>query len=475
MLIQMLRLVPLFAELGPAELEWVAARGEELWLDEGGLVLAQGHPADHFWVMLDGAARFTVANNGGETVFLTHGSGEFFAEAPILMGKPYLGTGHTLRRSHLFRLPAEQFWEMLRYLPSTARTIFSASAERVYQYQQMLQQQERLAALGRLSAGLAHELNNPAAAARRAAGLLAEARARQEELALRVSLCSLDAGQRTAVDALRREAIAAAARPPRLDPMAQSDREEALAERLSRHAVADGWRLAATFVAAGLDAGWVDRLAALVPSPALGEAVSWIEASLSADQLVAEIGAATARISELVAAIRSYTFMDQAPEQEVDIHAGLDSTLTMLHNRLKTGVKVVREYDSALPRVTAFGSELNQVWTNLIDNAVDAMAGRGRLHLRTARDGDYALVEIADNGPGIPAAIQARIWEPFFTTKGIGEGSGLGLDIVYRTVTQRHHGDVRVRSSPGNTVFSVRLPLRRPLPRPAYSAVEAVT
>jgi signal transduction histidine kinase len=464
MLTEALRGVPLFAELSPAELEWLALRGEELWLEAGDLVIAQGQPSSHFWVLIEGEARFIVANNGSETLFSNHRSGAFFAEAPILMGRPYFGTGHTLRRSRLFRLPVADFWEMLRLMPSTTRAIFSATAERVYQYQSMLQQQERLAALGRLSAGLAHELNNPAAAASRAADQLAEALAGQEELALRVSLCMLDDSQRVALAALRRDAVARAAGAPSLDPLARSDREEALAAHLDRLGVAEGWRMTTTLVGAGLDAAWVDHLATLLPPQALGEALSWIEASLNAAQLIAEIGESTTRISALVSAMRSYTFMDQAPEQEVDIHEGLESTLIMLHSRIKAGVTVVRSYDVELPRVTAFGSELNQVWTNLIDNAVDAMGGRGSLLVRTARDGDYALVEIADDGPGIPPAIQQRIWEPFFTTKSIGQGSGLGLDIVYRTITLRHQGDVRVRSAPGDTCFSVRLPLRRGQP-----------
>lgn len=462
MLIEALRQVPLFAELRADELEWLARHGEEIWLDEGAVVLAQGAPADHFWVMLDGEVRFTVANNGGETLFSHHRSGAFFAEAPILMGKPYFGTGHTLRRSRLFRLPAADFWEMLRLMPSTTRAIFSATAERVYQYQSMLQQQERLAALGRLSAGLAHELNNPAAAASRAANQLAEALASQEDLSLRISLCGLDPGQRQDLIALRREAIERAAVAPALDTLARSDREEALARRIAAHGVDESWRFAATLVGAGLDEDWIDRLVGPLPPEARGEALLWIEASLSASQLIAEIGASVARISSLVGAMRSYTFMDQAPEQEVDIHAGLEHTLTMLQHRLKAGVEVMRDYDPDLPRVPAFGSELNQVWTNLLDNALDAMGEQGCIRLRTARDGDYVLVEISDNGPGIPPAIQRQIWEPFFTTKGVGQGSGLGLDIVYRTITLRHHGDVRVHSVPGDTCFSVRLPLHRP-------------
>jgi signal transduction histidine kinase len=248
---------------------------------------------------------------------------------------------------------------------------------------------------------------------------------------------------------------------PLLDPLTQSDREDELATWLEEHGIDEGWQVAPALVAAGLTA---DRLTPLVeqfPRDTFSNALGWIEAVLTLHTLADEVEESTRRISELVGAMKAYSYMDQAARQEVDLHQGIENTLTILGHKLKQGVRVTREFERSLPRICAYGSELNQVWTNLIDNAIDAMGGKGDLSIRTARDHDGVRVEIADNGPGIPRAIQDRIWEPFFTTKGVGEGTGLGLDIVRRIVTRRHGGDIRVHSQPGETRFEVWLPINQ--------------
>lgn len=314
---------------------------------------------------------------------------------------------------------------------------------------------EKLIALGTLAAGLAHEMNNPAAAGRQAAGQLHEIFQRLSSLALNQH--QMTRAQLAFVADLLSQATQRATTSSQLDSLTQSDWEDEVTAWLETHGVADGWKLAPTLVGAGLDTQWLDTVVEQVAADSLGDVLSWIEAMLTGVELLNEIEQSTARISELIKAVKAYSYMERTPLQEVDVHEGLESTLTILSHKLKGGVVVTREYDRSLPRISAYGSELNQVWTNLIDNAIDAMGGRGRIWLRTSRENDHVLVEISDNGPGIPPDIQPRIFEPFFTTKGVGVGTGLGLDICYRIVVGIYHGHISFFSKPGDTRFQVRL------------------
>ncbi len=332
-------------------------------------------------------------------------------------------------------------------------------AERVQNLQSMLQQREKLSALGTLAAGLAHELNNPAAAVGRSARNLEEIFQELPSLTLKLNQQQMTSAQLTTLADLQRDATKRAKIAPRLDPLTQSDQEDEVTDWLETHGVVDGWKLASTLVGAGLDTQWLDTVVVNVPADTIGKVLTWLTGTLTGVGLLSELEHGAARISHLVKAIKDYSYMDQAPLQEVDVHEGLESTLTILSHKLKGGVIVTREYDRNLPRISAYGSELNQVWTNLIDNAIDAMGGQGQIWVRTRCGHDQVVVEIADNGPGIASEIQHRIFEPFFTTKGVGEGTGLGLDITYRTVVGKHKGDISVFSNPGDTCFQVRLPI----------------
>jgi len=320
------------------------------------------------------------------------------------------------------------------------------------------QQREKLTALGKLSAGLAHEMNNPASAARRASEVLRHCTHDLRKANARLDRVTLTPEQRTLIAEIEDCLIDSMASAPVLDSLVQSDREDEMTAWLERRGIPQARRFAPGLVEANVDQNDLDRLTEKFDAKVLPDVLMRVVSALSAERLTREIEASTGRISELVRAIKEYSYMDQLPEQEIDIHSGIESTLTMLKFRLKKGVNVIREYDKTIPRIFAHGSELNQVWTNLIDNAIDAMGGKGELRIRTARELDMLLVEITDNGPGIPKEVQPQIFDPFFTTKGVGEGTGLGLDTVYRIV-RSHHGEITLESRPGKTCFQVRLPL----------------
>ena len=361
--------------------------------------------------------------------------------------------------SRFYVLDADKFASMMRDWFPMAVHMLEGLFFGIKNVQQQVGQRERLLALGSLSAGLTHELNNPAAAAVRATSTL-----RDRVAGMRHKLSLMTSGQfdpaclETLVR-LQEEAVERVAKAPELSPMEASDREDAVGEWLEDHGISGGWDLAPTFVSAGLEAAWLDQVAAVVDDGMLESSIRWLNYTVETELLMNEIEDSTKRVSHLVKAAKQYSQLDRAPYQVVDVHELLKSTLMMLAGKLGDGITVVKDFDRSLPPIPCYPAELNQVWTNLIDNAVSAMDGHGTLTVRTARQDDRVLVEICDTGPGIPRDIQSRIFEPFFTTKPVGEGTGLGLDISYRIVVTRHHGDLRVESEPGNTRFQVRLPI----------------
>ena len=463
-----LRRMPLFEGLTDEELRRVAEEGSEKLVPAGEVNGREGEPVEHLYVILEGNVRITKKVDGGEVVINTYTPGAFFAEVPLLAGTPFLATGRALTDCRMFLIPDAVFRRMLTEHPSFSDKILQTMAERVQILQSVAGQRERLNSLGTLAAGLAHELNNPAAAARRSAeelrGCLGDQRAAGMSLARAAASGELGP---SALDGLERtvaEAVERAGDAPELDELERSGREEELALWLEERGVPDGWDLAPACVGAGLDAASLGPLLESLPPGLRADAVRYLEATLDVAGLVDEVEGSARRISGIVETMEGYSYMDRAPVQEVDVNAGLDDTLAVLAYKLD-GVEVERDYDPDVPPITAYGGELNQVWTNLVDNAIDAVSGvegARRIRLRTSCERDKVLVEVADDGPGIPEADQARIFEPFFTTKGVGRGTGLGLDVSYRIVVGRHGGDIHVVSRPGETRFEVRLPVEGP-------------
>ncbi len=457
--IDILRHSPLFAEVSEEEIAAILADGEVITLQQGDLLFAEGTPATDFYILLEGDIQVTKQLNGQEVVIAEHvDPGSFTGEVPLLTGTPYVATARAVQQTRGVRFDAETFQHMLVSCSPVTKAVLPTLASRIRSMEILTMQQEKLAALGKLSAGLAHELNNPAAAAQREAAQL-----RETLLSLQKMNFSLHTNSSTVavLTAFQDDAIQHTTHITILDPLEQSDREDELASWLDERRVANGYDLAPTFIESGLDIAAFEKLAQQVSEETLQSFLPILEKILQVLSLLYSVEQSTLRISTLVKAVKDYSYMDQAPLQEVDIHEGLENTLTILHSKLKS-VTVTREYDSQLPHIQAYGSELNQVWTNLLDNASDALedvAHEKHIWIRTRHEQDRIVVEIADNGSGIPEDVQLHIFEPFFTTKGVGKGTGLGLDIAYRIIVGRHHGEVQVTSHPGDTRFLIRLPI----------------
>lgn len=454
--------ISVFADLPAEDLEWLASRMEEMDLSAGQIFARPGDPVEYLIVLLEGEVQFERPDNFGSPVIVAS-AGQVTGLLPFSRLTQVRGTGRAVQPSRMLRLHKQYFPEMVQRMPQLAQRLVALMSDRIREITRMETQQEKLMALGKLSAGLAHELNNPAAAARRAAQTLMEAMENVRAASLKLLQHSFSEAERVAMLQFEQEVMKQATSPAQQssDPLEFSDREGAITTWLERHAVPESYKIASLLTEARVSPEKLDALAATTGENTVGYVLHRIAALITVYGLLQEIDNSTRRISDLVTAIKRYSYMDQGALQEVSLPEDLDNTLKIFGNRLKNGVTVIRDYDPQLPRVCAYGGELNQVWTNLIDNAIDAMNGKGVLRVRAFHELDCAIVEIGDNGPGIPPDVQGRVFDPFFTTKKVGDGTGLGLDTALRII-RKHHGSIDLKSQPGDTRFRVRLPLKVP-------------
>ncbi len=453
-----LRELPIFASFDDDELACFTTPGYEYPIEPGTVICAEGDPPRGLFILLEGELEIVKWIGGEERLLAIMEPGSFVGEISLLTGMPHTATARATVPSRLLRFQPSQF-EGVQESPVIA-LLLRTMAERLKNTEQSIQTHQKLSALGKLAAGLAHEINNPAAASLRAIEQLPALTMRQQGLLLRLSTLGLTPQQFERLHNLERVLIERSMKPLFVTPLERSDREEALIAWMDVRDVANGWEIAPTLVNAGVTEADLAALESLTGGEVLRDALAWLENAITTAELMRTIHTGMYRIVDLVKAVKEYSYMDQGAVQEVDIHEGLDNTLKMLGHKLKS-VQVIRSYDPTLPHITAYGSELNQVWTNLIDNAIDAMDGKGVITLRTHQENDRAIVEVCDNGSGIPPEIQQRIFEPFFTTKKVGLGTGIGLDMVWKTIVVKHRGNIRVESEPGDTRFIVSLPLHR--------------
>jgi signal transduction histidine kinase len=447
--------VPAFADLPDDQLEWFIGQSEELHSKAGETYSREGQPADTMFVVLSGQLELR-GDFAGETVIIPLNAGDVTGALPFSRMKQFTVSGRAVTEARLLRFPAAKFPELVQKMPELTKRLVGLMSDRIREATRYEQQRDRLASLGKLSAGLAHELNNPASAAQRATSQLRVTLKKIKDASLELGRRNLNPGQKSEIEKLEAAFIHPEEAPP--DALAASDLEQDIDSLLRSHGQNDLYQLAADLARKNIKPAVIESLFAALDATTARAALIRIAASIEIANLLNEIESSTSRISDLVRAIKEYTYMDQAPVQNVDIVKGLETTLIIMKHKLKEGITVRRDYERIPLLVNSFGSELNQVWTNLIDNAVDAMGGNGELRVRTYREDNCVVVEIGDNGPGIPAETEAHIFEPFFTTKGVGEGTGLGLDTAQRIV-KKHRGNIQVLSQPGDTRFQVRLPL----------------
>jgi signal transduction histidine kinase len=450
-----LQRVPAFADLPEDQLEWFLSQTEELRFQAGDTLIHPGELADAMFVLLEGQLQ-ARGDIGGETMVIIVDAGQITGRLPFSRMKTFTFGARAVTDCRILRFPESKYQELVQKMPELTQRLVGMMTDRVRETTRREQQRDRLAALGKLSAGLAHELNNPASAAKRAASQLRDILQKIRDAAHELGRRELTATQKAEIEKLESSIIQHKDAPP--DALALSDLEEQLDSLLRSHGQNDLWQLSAGLAQRNIQPEVLETLFAELDPGTARAALVRIAAVSEVYSLLNEIENSTARISDLVLAIKEYTYMDQSPVQNVDIVKSLESTLTILNHKLKRGVTVQRDYHRIPLLVNSFGSELNQVWTNLIDNAIDAMGGQGEIRLRTYRDDSCVVVEIGDNGPGISPDVQPHIFEPFYTTKGVGEGTGLGLDTVQRIV-KKHRGSIQVTSKPGDTKFQVWLPL----------------
>jgi signal transduction histidine kinase/predicted CoA-binding protein len=469
-----LKKVPLFADLSEADLDRLCEMAQEVSLPAGQLLFTEGSAGDKAYIIKEGQLEIIKASGGREVLLAVRQQGEVIGEMSLLEEQPRMASARARSNVSLLAISSEQLEYLLGSSPSAARAMLFTITARWRATEAMLRQSEKMAQLGTLTAGVAHELNNPAAAAQRAASQLSETVAQLQQANLALNGLELSASQLERLHTLSQQAQESAAHPLMLDSLAQSDLEYELESWLQDHQLENPWELTSALVNLGYDTATLDALVADFDAAQFPAVIRWLDATYNVYSLLLTVAQGSGRISEIVKALKTYAYLDQAPVQSVNIHEGLDNTLIMLRGKLKAGVTVRREYAPDLPAIEAYGSELNQVWTNIIDNAVDAMHGQGEITIHTRREGNWVYVELQDNGPGIPDDIQPKIFDPFFTTKPPGQGTGLGLNISYNIIVQKHRGEITVYSHPGKTCFQIKLPINSEATSDGSNAVAGI-
>jgi signal transduction histidine kinase len=457
-MIELLRQTPLFSGLDDYALERLIAMSREIELKPGDYLIHEDEMGDSMYVVLDGKLQVRKRARDSEVVLAERKPGEVIGEMSVLDQAPRVASVIALTPVRALVIDQETFMALLDWSPTAARAILKTFAQRMRSTQATLQQREKMASLGTLAAGIAHELNNPAAAVKRGAAQLRDDLRRLEQLTIQLDGLDVAPAQREALKQLRAQIDANAARAATLDAITRSDYENEIQDWLEKHNIAEPWEVAPRLVALGFSRDQLEQWDVLFDDATLPLVIEWAAARGGSISLLNEIADSAERISTIVKAVKEYSYLDQAPLQEVDVHQGLENTLVILRNKWKRGITIHRNYQRDLPKVEAYASELNQVWTNILDNAIDAMKGEGELTLCTYGEPDHVCVEICDNGPGIPSEIQPRIFDAFFTTKPVGQGTGLGLHISYNIIVLKHHGRITVESKPGYTCFKIALP-----------------
>jgi signal transduction histidine kinase len=457
-----LRKSPLFEGLSDEELQQLMDMAEPVSLRPGEILIRQGDLGDSAFVVLSGD--FEVQKQTGQSLIKidVRNPGDVVGEMALLSRGPRNATLIAKTNGEVLRIPQEAFEKLLVSSTSAAIAVLHWVIARLTQNESLLHQQEKMAALGTMSAGLAHELNNPSAAAQRSASQLKETQSTWLSLTHTLEQAVINENQLDWFGGFMQEVSHRLESPLKIDALEKIDLVDQLQSWLDENGMENVSDLVPAMVSYGWDIKTLGNIKEdLTHFGALfGLAIHWLGVSCLMAQLLSEVLQTTERISQIVRAVKSYTYLDQAPLLEVDVHEGLENTLVIMQHKLKKGVTVRREYAQNLPRIEAYASELNQVWTNIIDNAVDAMKGKGQLTIKTYEEEGHVVVEITDNGPGIPEEIQSRIFEPFFTTKAPGHGTGLGLHISHDIIANRHHGQLLVESKPGETKFKVILPMK---------------
>lgn len=457
-----LKKIPLFADMPEADLERLCEMAEEVRLSPGQVLFLEGSPGDMAYVIKEGQLEILKQSGQRELLLAVRTEGDVIGEMALVEDVPRTASVRAKTQTDLIAIHKDQFNHLLDISPSATRALLNTVLNRWRTMEAVQRQGEKMAQLGTLTAGVAHELNNPAAAVKRAADQLRSILVKSGEIQARLSELNLSPYQLTALQELEGTTQMGVSRPVMLDAMTRSDRESEIETWLEAHEVPEPWELSPVLVDLDMDVEQLETLAAHFSPEQFSTVVNWLSVNFETHTLLAEIGQGAGRISEIVKALKSYSYLDQAPVQAVDIHEGLDNSLLILRNKYKQGIRVKREYAPDLPKIQAYGSELNQVWTNILDNAADALGGQKspppEVAIRTSWDEEWVTVEIEDNGPGIPEAIRNKVFDPFFTTKPPGKGTGLGLNISYNIIVHKHQGDIKVFSHPGSTCFVAKLP-----------------